>query len=718
VGTPTRVVFFSPEQAVALHSDRARALFAWCRAKSLAAAVGDGDPMELARALWARPVPTVLAGALDQLARFGTQTGRDALVEAAHDMSRDTAGWDDEGPVDLAARLLVDPPSLAGLFARAQLRLARLPPARPTYELRAKQPRPARSTVAIAESLRAMAEGPWGEAWVHEDDEGTLHAVLLYAAPVDDACEVDPRSRAPVRGPRRVLRADTFRFLAGDARLLVTTARPMLLDAYAAAWGRALAGDERFFLDAASLTLKPLQALGSRGLAAARLPRGLARAAVIACQLDTGEADRVEARGRDALARLGPHLRAGGYLTRATIRFDVVDEAHPVDAIVEVPNRLTIGVPDASAGGSRGARLAREALASLGVLSPGTMADDVTTLLPLLHPAWRWREVAGDRGLEAMRAAGVLQAVPGANVRRFANEAQRRVGRSAIAYRLYPDKVGAKESWPALDRAYYAVAEDWSIAARSVDVSAMDMLRLRLDAVVAKGAREMGLARGRKPKLPPGIVWVGDLRVESGVVRFFYVVRAATGEGDRERAAVGKAIARATGFGRAVALVPRGRRLGRDFVEIELDVLEQLGAASWRTKLAEAVAELGIEEEVPVELLVPEGVRLVVDRRRERAVLDGVPLGKLADSAHRLLLTLAARGDGSEIVPTRELDRILSGARGTEGATRTTAWKLKTWIEESHAEAGRDVPSDVRETGLVVAVGKKGWRLAVRGMVV
>jgi hypothetical protein len=729
---PTRVVYFSPELAAALSPDRARALFAACGAKALAAtaaALADGrDPLELAGCLWAKPVPFLLADRLDLVTRFCTGAGRDAFAEAARGMVPDTSSWSDEGPVDLAARLVIEPIVGSVLVARARLRLARLPPDRSTYELRASDWRPVRAA-ALAEQLQAVVGGAWGEVWVHEDEDGTVHAVLLYAAPAEDGCDVRPRpprarsggaggapasTRAPgpLRAGRRVLRADAFRFTKGDApRLVVTTARPMLLDAYAAAWGRALADDEGFFPDAPSLTLKPLQALGARGLAAAALPKGLAHAAVIACQLDTGEADRVEVRGRDVLARLAPHLREGGYLARATLRFDVEGEEHPVDAIIELPNKLTIGAPDASAGGSRGARLVRAALAGLGVLSPGAIADDVTTLLPLVHPEWRWRQLVGDAGLDAMRAAGVLAAVRGEDVRRPATLALRRAGRSVIAYRVYPPKVGGPETLPILAAAYYGVAEDWALPAMPLDVSALAMLRLRLDAIVAHGARAMGLTRTRKPAVPKGVLWVGDLRVASGVVRFFIVVRATTG--DRDRTTLGKAITRATGFGRAVVLVPRGRKLGRDFVEVELDVAEQLGAASWRPKLAEAVAALGIEDEVPVELLVPEGVRLVVDTRRERVILDGVPLVKLGDSAYRMLLTLAVRGKGGEVVPGRELDRAISGARGTDGAARMASFHLRRWVDESFASAGRAVPADVMETGLVVAVGRKGWKLTV-----
>jgi len=715
----TRLVYLSPEQSIALSPERARALFAARGAKALAAKVAATavahDPLALADALWGKAVPLLLADSLDLVARLGTANGLDALAEAAHERGTDTAAWDDEGPVNLVARILVTSTGSSGIVEHALIRLGRLPPERPTYELRAPAWRAVPREALIA-ALREVAGGPWSDVWTHEDDEGVVHAVLLYAAPGVDEREVRASGPVPLDGARRFLRADAFRFLPGDApRLVVTTARPMRVRAYAAAWGRAIAGDEGFFLGAPSLTLKPLQALGSRGLARAPLPKGLAQAAVIACQLDTGDIDRVEARGHDALARLAPHLRAGGYLTRATVRFDLEGEEQPVDAIVELPNRLTIGRPDAAAGTSPGARLVRQALAGLGMLSPGAIADDVTSLLPLVHPEWRWRELAGQTALDAMREAGLFETVQGAETRRLASLDHRPYGRNAIAYRVYPRKVGGPERIPMLAEAYYAVAEDWAIPALSVKASAMDMLRLRLDAVVARGASAMGLARGRKVAVPRGALWVGDLRVESGVVRVFLAVRATTD--DRDRALFGKAIARATGFGRAVVLVPRGRRLDRDFVEIELDVAEQLGAASWRARLAEAVAALGIEDEVPVELLVPEGVRLVVDTRRERVVLDGVVLVKIGESAYKLLRALAARGEGSEVVPGRELDRIVSGARGSDGAARTAAWKLKAWIEESFAEAGRDVPADVSEEGLVVAVGKTGWRLSVRGAV-
>jgi hypothetical protein len=197
-------------------------------------------------------------------------------------------------------------------------------------------------------------------------------------------------------------------------------------------------------------------------------------------------------------------------------------------------------------------------------------------------------------------------------------------------------------------------------------------------------------------------------------VRFLYVVRAATEE--KDRAALGRAITRAAGFGRAVVLVPRGRKLGRDFVELELTVGEQLGAESWRGKVAEAVRALGIEDRVAPERLAPEDARLVVDTKGERVLLDGVPLVRLGENGYKLLRVLAEKSGVSEVVPTRETDKALSGARQTPGATRYAVWKLRGWVEQSFAKAGKEVPEDVLKMGLVQAVGRKGWKLTVKGV--
>jgi hypothetical protein len=134
--------------------------------------------------------------------------------------------------------------------------------------------------------------------------------------------------------------------------------------------------------------------------------------------------------------------------------------------------------------------------------------------------------------------------------------------------------------------------------------------------------------------------------------------------------------------------------------------------------VAEAVRALGIEDRVAPERLAPEDARLVVDTKGERVLLDGVPLVRLGENGYKLLRVLAEKSGGgvAEMVPTAVTDKAISGARQSQGATRKAAWKLPGWIEQSFAEAGKEVPEDVREGGLVQAVGRKGWKLTVKGV--
>jgi hypothetical protein len=143
---------------------------------------------------------------------------------------------------------------------------------------------------------------------------------------------------------------------------------------------------------------------------------------------------------------------------------------------------------------------------------------------------------------------------------------------------------------------------------------------------------------------------------------------------------------------------------------------EQLGAESWREKVGEAVRALGFEDRVAPERLAPGDARLVVDTRGERVLLDGVPLVRLGENGYKLLRVLAEKSGVADVVPTAVTDKAISGARQTPGATRKAAWKLAGWIEQSFAEAEREVPEDLREGGLVQAVGRKGWKLTVKGV--
>ncbi|HEY6459970.1 MAG TPA: hypothetical protein VIY73_07450 [Polyangiaceae bacterium] len=741
---PTRLALFSPEVSLVADPARLRAFLAASVAPELARLV-TRDRKATARALWGTRMHLHVAELLARIARLATPAGRDALVEAARDVGRDHAGWADETPADLAVRVMTDAIVQHDVIRRADLRLQRRGVERPTYEVSAREAKRIPAAAGQATSrLRALAvalrdaRGPGAgparagfaaDAWVLEDeDTGDLHATVVRPG---------TRGEAP--------RADAFRFRVSEGRLATTAAHPQWLDAYAAAWGAALYDDPGFFaVRVPSVTIEPLHELGAAGLAAAtdrgKLVPGVPRVRVVGCHLETGDGHRVEAHGPDAFARIAPHLRGGGHLLRATVRVDVGGEQGGVDCVLQPPHRVDVGWGGVAHASANGPRLAREVLVRLGLLSPRFFEDDIATMRPLLQPDARWVLLVGNDGYNSMCESGLLEYVKGRETTRVLLTEHFHFGGAAVAFPLFEPVTPLPGSDAPIDphapehekrlvyalRAatddmvartkYYVVPDDPALLAVSVRQTDMTMQRLSLGALLRKARKEMGLTRGERPKLPQGVLWVGEMAVEGGVVRFFYVVRATTE--DKERRAIGKAITRAVGFGRPVVLVPKGRGLRRDFVEIELTVKEQVGADGWRGKVAEAVKALGIEDRVAPELVAPAGARLVVDMRRQRVILDGVPLVRLPENGYKLLRLLAESSSIADTVSTHETDKAISGARQTPGATRYTVFKLREWVERSFADAGRKVPADVRKHGVVRAVGRKGWRLTVKAAAV
>ena len=187
-------------------------------------------------------------------------------------------------------------------------------PARPTYERRARAPRHSGSAERVAPSLRALAKDAFNDVWIHVEDvgndDGDVFVAFLRAGRADETPTVT--ADGIVIAYRRPLRVDLFRYHVAEGRLAITTAEPLRVDAFAAAFGAALHDDPAFFTDAPSVTLKPLLALGPSGVARARLPGGVRRAEVIAAALNRGTGDRGEDRGPRASRTRSRRRAAGG----------------------------------------------------------------------------------------------------------------------------------------------------------------------------------------------------------------------------------------------------------------------------------------------------------------------------------------------------------------------------------------------------------------------
>ena len=672
-----RRCFFPPDSALSLDLQRLRGLFD---------ALGVREESQ-ARVLFDSLLPLDAADILDELAILGTTAGRDALVEAARDL-RIACDWLEEAPMDLAARLLAERARGAlhdRVIERAHVRLGRTLPDRMAYELVGREARVVKSTSVLENGLRELSPDV-SDVWLARDDD-VIVAAVLHAMPVE--VEVEHGERRA----RRVLRATIIRYEIATARLTVTPARPQMLDAIAAEVGRALFHDEAWFEARPAFTLKPLQILGARGLAKATLPASVKRARVIACTLDTGRGHRREARGPDALAEIEADLRSGGYLTKATLRFDIDGSKRPVDVVIELPGKIGMRA-------RRFEREARAAMCAIGIMEPGALADDVVTLAPWVHAEWRWSDVLGAEAFARMTSDGSIVRVEGKHTRRVASAAWRALGRSYVTFPLDDER----------DRgASYAVAEDWAVPSTTVRDDQLVMWKLDIGGVAARMRDDLGLCDAKVGDLPDGVIFVGELKLASGAARIFYVVGALWNDDDRTR--VGRAVAKASGLARPVLLVPRGRRVARDHVEIEIDVHEQLGAKSVAPRLAEIATELGVLDEIDPWRLVDADVRLVIDAKSERVWLDRVLLTHLGQSGFAMILALAKRG--GDLVPSRDVEKAMSPKRPSEGAAKAAAKKIPGWVRASFEAAGKRAPDDE----VVAWVANRGWKIGVRTVI-
>ena len=479
------------------------------------------------------------------------------------------------------------------------------------------------------------------------------------------------------------LRAD-----AALARVRIETASPERLPRLTEA--ASLLGARRLG-ETPSVSFKIVQEKGSAALAVP-LPAGVTSIAIAACQHDPGDDTRREVRGADVKKWLDAHARArGGYLTRLTLRVGVLRAPHPVDVVMELPNKIAFS-------DVRYETEARAAADAIGLFSPGALPDDARTLMPLTHPDWRFREVFGAAAVERMMANGVLRRV---KTTRVAAAAYRPLGRSFTTHAI-----------PGETKVRYALSADLGVGARDVAISELRMLTVKKTALARMMREALRMTPVELDARVRGVIDLGVLATKHGRVRAFY----ALAHPPKDLLA---RIRRACRVGTTpVLFVPRGRTLVAlgGILQIELAVAEQLGGAPLDGAFARMIEELALEDEIEVTpgaaLKAPE---LVVEKKSRALRLLGVALDAVADSGFELLLFLAE--NAHRVVHNRELGSATSKATlNPDVVVRKVRSRLGAWIRASFRAARRDVPEGLLER-LIEKVGKGGYRLGVTSVV-
>jgi hypothetical protein len=662
----------SPELLLSLSPSLLRSLLAtFGPVRDLSA---NATPTAIAHAIFDRRSGPKLSRALARVARFGTASGRRAIVEAAR-ARRDAraAQWNQTRAADVAARLVIECATLKGparraaerILALATLRLERELAERPTYELCATTPVDA---AAIARALAGVLEPI--DVWTFRDPDGSARAAVFRRGP--RVTWIDEDTKGLVAREAAPVVVDLLRVLPGGVRVALTLAAPEDLPAYARALGLSLLP---------SLSLRPFHDLTADRLARAPRPRGVQRVTVVGIRRRKADGTRAELRGFDALAAAeeGGALGGEGYVDRTTVRTEHRERA--VDAFLELPHRIEISDPEYDAP-------VREALGGVGIFAPGTLQDDARSLAPYTHADWRWRRVVGDDAFERLVATKRLVRALAAHV---ATEEHRMHGSAFIA-RDVPGEPGMQ----------YALSEDRSLGAKLVGPKDRVAWRLDLAALAAAMRADLG-ASPVDPSRALDLAAVLDLGVvalPSGKLRFVYPM----GTPPKGWAQV---VARASGLGvTPIALLPRGHGGAEGMIAIDLDVAEQLGARRIGRALGKAAEAVGAADEVEAWRLHDEDV--VIDEGSGRVWVAGTPVA-LTEKPLRLLTLLARRA--GQITPSKEIGMELSSSGYPDVAAR----KAKAELERQVRAAGLD---DALIGRLVLVDGRKGFRIGLSARVV
>jgi hypothetical protein len=685
----TRLSLVSPALAFTLAARHVRALGARF---ACADALPDGDPSALAHAIFARVLPEGLVLALEEIERLATVIGREAILEAARGRADDVPLWSRDTPTHLAARLVLASyrkdargDVARAIVKRARVRVARYFSPRASYEVVAKLP------VERAAALLAAAREVHGAGLV--DAWTVTHGDVVYGAFVHEGLAesvVRARDGATTARTVRPHAVDRVRCDAARGRIGFLLARPAQLPEWTCAVGRAAYGDSASIARRPAFTLRAPHERGAAWLSRAPLPPSLRAVAAVGCELDDGS--RLSARSPTALADLHERLAArGGYLVRLTLRFELRDGAQ-TDATIELPRKLTL--PDA-----RFEDDVRAALDALQLTSPGVLADDLGSLAPFEHAAWRWGEVLGERGFDDAVKAGLL--VRGAASRRASDAAHRSYGSSLILHDLDGEETK------------YALGEDLSVHA--YDVSPESTARWTLDtarfaATLAARLRltEMKLKRAA----PPGLLPIGRLETKAGHACIFQLMRLVR---DAEAGDVREALRLACGTAHPVVLLGKGRTLGKGTAQIEVEP-SRLFAEDDLGDLVAAIAEaIGIEDELPPSRYASENTPLVILREKGEAWYGRVRL--LLTANQFAMLAGLARTPG-EWVSASELGEMISRNAGQpDVVVRRARMGFEARIVKSFARAKFAMPAGLAGKLVEVDRGLGRYRLGV-GVVV
>lgn len=613
--------------------------------------------------------------ALEALDVLGSEKGGEAILGALQDqrLPADSLARD-ASTRELALRLFLaqrHDAAMAEVFVRAQSAAQERGDVRHYHEFLGREARRVTNLkercAALEAATRVYAQEQDLGDHVHvrgfqDDDSFTFHVIRSHRLQKPLAVLPGQSARAMIQ--YRPVHSDLLRYDSVTGRLRIAARAPTVVSFLRRTLGDVLFADPTFFSSDPACSLRILQERGAEALNQHDLA-GIGRVRMTECLWERGDRGVVHLRSSDCfreVQELGLPL-GKGELLQAKLKIQVIGHStRPVTVTIRAPSRIEISQ-------KRHEALIDLYLSRIGIRHRRSSSSpmDLWSLYPWRHPIVVWRALFG-KETDVLIERGIL----------------RPVSLDAVDHPEAPGAGRVLQAEELADGGAYGISQMPEIPSRTLSATDLDAFTLDPERLREELRSRFGITGvGRSWCDQDALLDLGAVDFDGTRIHLSYALqelRAGTGERVRQWA----------GGGAHAILIP-GVGAGSTDLPVAL-VHSPLPTRQEAMRIA--ISAAGLSAQVSAQSVARHGTRLVVDTKRGRVWVDGVPIAGLTPDTHPFRLVVRmARSTGP--VSLTELTNELSGARedGTTAA-RQAKKAAREAIREALAQAGRDFSED------------------------
>ena len=465
--------------------------------------------------------------------------------------------------------------------------------------------------------------------------------------------------------PHRRLQNDFVTYDPNTGRLTISCASVQLVDVLRRTFGEVLFGDEDFFRDVRACSLDVLQEHDAQLRINRHRVKGISAVRLVSVKIllpGGGKIAYRAARDSDAFEEVNDPsaLLQMGQITSATLAIDFAGKRGRRHVTLTPPDKFGVK-------GDETAPLIHDYLRQVGFsATPPRRRDDLWTLGKAPQPIEAWRLALGPEKLEDFVDGGVL-------VKTRRNVVPHRAV-ADVTYDMDVIDIGAPGE-------LLGITESGVVAPRMLTPTDVEGLALDYEKLSVALAEAFGMSTPGKIAAD-GVVRLGEVSVGSRRLAVFLMLWPSP-----HPELIGKRLEAERGNDREpVLLVPEGRAPATGAVEVDFSWKR----SSRRELVRSLILKLGIEKEVPANMLAPSTSELIVDDLQKRVWIRGVEVKLEADShPYKYVLKVAS---SRSAVSSADILEILSPKSSDDAVPRRAKSDFKDAVYAAFRLAGEPRP--------------------------